>query len=210
MTQFINPRDYQSESSSEIDAREVNPMDELSDFESETPHQQATSIQKRNQDPDRDLNQSMDFVMEEEEKNEQNQEDQIVCASCRTFERENERVMCEDCNMQFHHFCLDPPLPRVPQGSWCCPSCRAKHRAATAVNVKEEQAQTADCTENATMNYAADVETATTGQHVESGNNVPTSGPTSISVRDETGFIWLVWVGVLTAVFSVLRRLLRC
>ncbi|KAE8908514.1 hypothetical protein PF010_g16526 [Phytophthora fragariae] len=33
--QFIDPRDYLSESSSEVDMREVNPMDELSDFEEE-------------------------------------------------------------------------------------------------------------------------------------------------------------------------------
>ncbi|KAF1778454.1 hypothetical protein GQ600_20171 [Phytophthora cactorum] len=38
--QFINLRDYLSESSSEVDTREVNPMDELSDFEGDGPHQQ--------------------------------------------------------------------------------------------------------------------------------------------------------------------------
>ncbi|CAI5732259.1 unnamed protein product [Peronospora destructor] len=184
MTQFINPCDYQSESSSEVDAREVNPMDELSDFESETPHQQVTQnhSQNRNQDPDGDFDQSMDVVMEEGEEDDQNQADQIVCAICRRSERENERVLCEDCNTMFHHFCLDPPLPRVPQGSWCCPPCRAKHHAATTVDVKEEQAQTADSTENTATNSAANSETATTGQNVESGNVLPTSGPTSISI----------------------------
>ncbi|CAH0485176.1 unnamed protein product [Peronospora farinosa] len=186
MTEFINPRDYQSESSSEIDAREVNPMDELSDFESETPHQPVNQNQRwsqnQNQDLDRDVDESMDVLMEEEEEDEQNQEDQIVCAVCRKSDRENERVLCEDCDTEFHHFCLDPPLPRVPHGSWCCPPCRAKHHAATVVDVKEEPAQTAESTENATTTSAGDSETATTGRNVENGNVLPTSGPTSISI----------------------------
>ncbi|KAE9067479.1 hypothetical protein PF005_g17317 [Phytophthora fragariae] len=61
--QFIDPRDYLSESSSEVDMREVNPMDELSDFESDA---------------------------EEEEEMDKNV---TVCEVCKSSERESDIVL---------------------------------------------------------------------------------------------------------------------
>ncbi|CEG36091.1 PHD Zn-finger protein [Plasmopara halstedii] len=112
--EFINIRDYTSESSSEIDMREVNPMDELSDFEPD-PHTTWKS-----QDIDMDEKTS-----------------ETACEVCKKSDREDEIMLCDDCNAEYHIFCLDPPLQSVPDESWYCPKCCDKYSTPSVV-IKSE------------------------------------------------------------------------
>uniref|UniRef100_A0AAV1UAW4 Zinc finger PHD-type domain-containing protein n=1 Tax=Peronospora matthiolae TaxID=2874970 RepID=A0AAV1UAW4_9STRA len=107
--QFIDPRDYQSESSSEMDTREVNPMDELSDFESETPRRQTVLEQVQPMD--------VEMAAQDEEKMD-DQAKLTVCEICRNSDQENAIILCDDCDAEFHISCLDPPLLEVPDGTW--------------------------------------------------------------------------------------------
>ncbi|CAI5742157.1 unnamed protein product [Hyaloperonospora brassicae] len=131
--QFIDPREYQSESSSEMDAREVNPMDDLSDFESETPLQ-PTALEQV---------QPIDVEMAETGRDEEEQAKLTVCEICRNSDREDAIILCDDCDAEFHISCLDPPLPGVPEGTWFCPACSVKHPSVYANRVKQEHPQTA-------------------------------------------------------------------
>lgn len=35
-------------------------------------------------------------------------------------------LLCDSCDSEYHTYCLDPPLVRIPDGNWYCPSCVAK------------------------------------------------------------------------------------
>ncbi|KAG7392341.1 PHD and RING finger domain-containing protein 1 [Phytophthora pseudosyringae] len=136
--QFIDVRDYATESSSEVDAREVNPMDELSDFEAEQSLEQEQEMeQEQAQEQEMDVEMDAGDLQDEEEQ-------QTACQVCKRSHRESEIMLCDDCSAEFHIFCLDPPLPQVPDETWFCPECSVKHpAAAAAVDVKEEEARTA-------------------------------------------------------------------
>ncbi|RLN70080.1 hypothetical protein BBJ28_00016369 [Nothophytophthora sp. Chile5] len=111
-TQFINVRDYQSESSSEMDTREVNPMDELSDFEGEaTPTQQPPQQQKRPEPPvvepqqpadeGMDGNEDVDMGMEAEaeaEGEDEEEAEQTACEVCKRSDKWRQTILCDDCN----------------------------------------------------------------------------------------------------------------
>ena len=47
-------------------------------------------------------------------------EDEDVCAECGDV---GELLMCDSCPLVYHLGCLDPPLSKVPAGSWLCPKC---------------------------------------------------------------------------------------
>jgi PHD-finger len=47
----------------------------------------------------------------------------ITCRACGSGEVDAELLLCDDCDVGYHTFCLRPILPRVPSGSWFCPSC---------------------------------------------------------------------------------------
>jgi len=49
----------------------------------------------------------------------------FACEVCGDPSRENKMVLCPNCGTGWHTFCLDPPLPRVPSGTWVCPRCTA-------------------------------------------------------------------------------------
>lgn len=33
-------------------------------------------------------------------------------------------LLCDQCSAEYHTYCLDPPLARIPDGDWLCHSCR--------------------------------------------------------------------------------------
>lgn len=35
-------------------------------------------------------------------------------------------LLCDACDAGWHTFCLDPPLPGVPDGDWLCPPCQER------------------------------------------------------------------------------------
>ncbi|KAL6888819.1 hypothetical protein ACP4OV_009845 [Aristida adscensionis] len=46
-----------------------------------------------------------------------------VCKVC-GIDRDDESVLlCDKCDSEYHTYCLNPPLARIPHGNWYCPSC---------------------------------------------------------------------------------------
>ncbi|XP_025424054.1 E3 ubiquitin-protein ligase UHRF1-like [Sipha flava] len=47
------------------------------------------------------------------------------CTICGGKDRENEQLLCDECDNPFHISCLNPPLKEVPKDDdWYCPSCK--------------------------------------------------------------------------------------
>ncbi|XP_074568344.1 putative Histone-lysine N-methyltransferase ATXR5 [Curcuma longa] len=47
----------------------------------------------------------------------------LRCGECRSGDREEEILLCDNCDQGYHLYCLRPILVRVPSGPWFCPSC---------------------------------------------------------------------------------------
>eukprot|EP00257_Ricinus_communis_P015651 XP_015573615.1 methyl-CpG-binding domain-containing protein 9 [Ricinus communis] len=49
--------------------------------------------------------------------------DEGVCKVC-GFDKDDDSVLlCDTCDAEYHTYCLNPPLARIPEGNWYCPSC---------------------------------------------------------------------------------------
>ncbi|KAH0625848.1 hypothetical protein JD844_034179 [Phrynosoma platyrhinos] len=48
-----------------------------------------------------------------------------ACYICGGKQDPEKQLMCDECDMAFHIYCLDPPLNRIPDDEdWYCPECR--------------------------------------------------------------------------------------
>ncbi|XP_052398391.1 histone-lysine N-methyltransferase 2C isoform X6 [Carassius gibelio] len=46
-----------------------------------------------------------------------------VCEACGQASDPGRLLLCDDCDISYHTYCLDPPLQNVPKGSWKCKWC---------------------------------------------------------------------------------------
>lgn len=46
-----------------------------------------------------------------------------VCKVCGMDRDDDSVLLCDKCDSEYHTYCLDPPLARIPDGNWYCPSC---------------------------------------------------------------------------------------
>ncbi|KAI3816805.1 hypothetical protein L1987_16510 [Smallanthus sonchifolius] len=46
-----------------------------------------------------------------------------VCKVCGMDKDDDSVLLCDKCDSEYHTYCLDPPLARIPDGNWYCPSC---------------------------------------------------------------------------------------
>lgn len=46
--------------------------------------------------------------------------DCTVCEGCGKPTDEPNLLLCDECDISFHTYCLDPPLKHVPKGNWKC------------------------------------------------------------------------------------------
>lgn len=44
----------------------------------------------------------------------------IVCEVCGKASDPSRLLLCDDCDISYHTYCLDPPLQTVPKGGWKC------------------------------------------------------------------------------------------
>lgn len=44
----------------------------------------------------------------------------IVCEVCGKASDPARLLLCDDCDVSYHTYCLDPPLHTVPKGGWKC------------------------------------------------------------------------------------------
>lgn len=64
-----------------------------------------------------------------EEKEEEKGEDEVdavsdtVCDICHSGMDEDKILLCDKCDKGFHTDCLNPPVTRIPKGSWFCAAC---------------------------------------------------------------------------------------
>ncbi|CAI9624082.1 unnamed protein product, partial [Staurois parvus] len=47
----------------------------------------------------------------------------IVCEVCGKATDPSRLLLCDDCDISYHTYCLDPPLHTVPKGGWKCKWC---------------------------------------------------------------------------------------
>ncbi|KAG8070124.1 hypothetical protein GUJ93_ZPchr0006g43239 [Zizania palustris] len=46
-----------------------------------------------------------------------------VCKVCGIDRDDDSVLLCDKCDSEYHTYCLNPPLARIPEGNWYCPSC---------------------------------------------------------------------------------------
>ncbi|KAL9157575.1 hypothetical protein ABFS82_08G013200 [Erythranthe guttata] len=51
--------------------------------------------------------------------------DKGICKVCGIDEEDNKVLLCDQCDAEYHTYCLNPPLAGVPRGSWHCLNCVA-------------------------------------------------------------------------------------
>jgi len=49
--------------------------------------------------------------------------DCTVCEGCGQRNDEARLILCDECDVSFHIYCMTPPLDGVPQGNWKCKWC---------------------------------------------------------------------------------------
>lgn len=49
--------------------------------------------------------------------------DCTVCEGCGMKHDESRLILCDDCDISYHIYCMDPPLDIVPTGTWKCKWC---------------------------------------------------------------------------------------
>ncbi|XP_010251295.1 PREDICTED: methyl-CpG-binding domain-containing protein 9 [Nelumbo nucifera] len=49
--------------------------------------------------------------------------DDGVCKVCGIDKDDDSVLLCDTCDSEYHTYCLNPPLARIPEGNWYCPSC---------------------------------------------------------------------------------------
>lgn len=49
--------------------------------------------------------------------------DCTVCEGCGKATDEGRLLLCDDCDISYHIYCLEPPLDHVPKGNWKCKWC---------------------------------------------------------------------------------------
>lgn len=56
--------------------------------------------------------------------------DEGVCKVCGVDKDDDSVLLCDTCDAEYHTYCLNPPLIRIPDGNWYCPSCVIAKRMA--------------------------------------------------------------------------------
>ncbi|KAK6913124.1 DDT domain, partial [Dillenia turbinata] len=51
--------------------------------------------------------------------------DEGVCKVCGIDKDDDSVLLCDTCDAEYHMYCLNPPLAKIPEGNWYCPSCLA-------------------------------------------------------------------------------------
>ncbi|XP_028822753.1 histone acetyltransferase KAT6B-like isoform X1 [Denticeps clupeoides] len=63
-----------------------------------------------------------------------------TCSSCRIQGKNAEDMLfCDSCDRGFHMECCDPPISRMPKGTWICQVCRPRERGLSLLHKKANQ-----------------------------------------------------------------------
>ena len=47
-----------------------------------------------------------------------------TCNICNSKKNENKLLICDGCDEQYHMYCLEPKVTKLPPGDWFCPNCK--------------------------------------------------------------------------------------
>ncbi|KAJ1416476.1 Zinc finger, PHD-type [Sesbania bispinosa] len=64
--------------------------------------------------------------------------DEGVCKVCGIDRDDDSVLLCDTCDAEYHTYCLNPPLARIPEGNWYCPSCLDGKRATQDVTERPQ------------------------------------------------------------------------
>ncbi|CAM6123295.1 unnamed protein product [Calypogeia fissa] len=64
------------------------------------------------------------------------------CRICGIDDDHDNVLLCDGCDAEYHIYCLNPPLPEVPEGNWYCSSCVAVDKGFLEVPSAAEEATT--------------------------------------------------------------------
>uniref|UniRef100_A0A2N9IQA2 PHD-type domain-containing protein n=1 Tax=Fagus sylvatica TaxID=28930 RepID=A0A2N9IQA2_FAGSY len=53
--------------------------------------------------------------------------DEGVCKLCGVNKDDENVLLCDMCDSGYHTYCLNPPVVKIPDGNWYCPSCVTGH-----------------------------------------------------------------------------------
>lgn len=53
--------------------------------------------------------------------------DCTLCEGCGRAGDETRLLLCDECDIAYHIYCLEPPLADVPKGQWRCKWCVCPH-----------------------------------------------------------------------------------
>uniref|UniRef100_F1KPX5 Histone-lysine N-methyltransferase trr n=1 Tax=Ascaris suum TaxID=6253 RepID=F1KPX5_ASCSU len=59
--------------------------------------------------------------------------DCTVCEGCGDGRDESNLLLCDECDISYHIYCLDPPLECIPHGSWRCKWCATCRRCSAQI-----------------------------------------------------------------------------
>ncbi|XVF16441.1 hypothetical protein REPUB_Repub10bG0031000 [Reevesia pubescens] len=54
--------------------------------------------------------------------------DEGVCKVCGIDKDDDSVLLCDTCDAEYHTYCLNPPLAKIPEGNWYCPACVVSKR----------------------------------------------------------------------------------
>ncbi|XP_027718431.1 E3 ubiquitin-protein ligase UHRF2 isoform X1 [Vombatus ursinus] len=64
------------------------------------------------------------------------------CYLCGGKQDPDEQLLCDECNMAYHIYCLNPPLSKVPEDDdWYCPSCKIDSNEVVKAGEKLKQSK---------------------------------------------------------------------
>lgn len=68
---------------------------------------------------------------EEEPSEDDEEKEETGCAACGSNGDQDVLLVCDGCEAEYHTFCLDPPLERIPEADkWFCSVCASGDRPA--------------------------------------------------------------------------------
>jgi len=63
---------------------------------------------------------------------------ELSCRICDKADREDELLMCDHCDAEYHTFCLVPAITEVPSGPWYCDRCDVIENVENMSHMSEE------------------------------------------------------------------------
>lgn len=57
-----------------------------------------------------------------------------ICKVCGMDRDDDNVLLCDKCDSEYHRYCLSPPLTKIPEGNWYCPSCVGKTISGSAAH----------------------------------------------------------------------------